>query len=133
MPQHRRPTAAAALLLLLAVLFGPVVCGAGSAAYATGSGSVAAVSARVPHPAAPVAPELRTGTAVKDTGGSCRQQDTPLKGAETAVPHTQADPLGAPATARTTLPRARAPQVTAPRAPPVAAADRAELLPVLRI
>ncbi|MFG2179382.1 hypothetical protein ACGFLS_11785 [Streptomyces abikoensis] len=133
MPQHRRPTAAAALLLLLAVLFGPVVCGAGSAAYATGSGSVPAVSAHVRHPAAPTAPELRPRTDVKDTGGSCRQQDTPLKGAETAVPHTQADPLGVPGTTRTALPRTRAPQVTAPRAPPVAAACRAELLPVLRI
>ncbi|MFF4159601.1 hypothetical protein [Streptomyces sp. NPDC001678] len=133
MPQHRRPTAAAALLLLLAVLFGPVVCGAGSSAYATGSGSVPAVSARVQHPAAPVSPELRPRTDVTDSGGSCRQQDTPLKGAEAAVAHTQADPLTAPGTARSALPRARAPQVTAPRAPPVTAADRAELLPVLRI
>ncbi|MEV4440308.1 hypothetical protein AB0K09_15040 [Streptomyces sp. NPDC049577] len=139
MPQHRRSTVAAALLLLLAVIFGPSLSGAGPSAYAA---SGVPAFAALPVPGAPAAkaakaPKASAATAATETGkasgGTCRQQDVPLKGAELAVAHPQPDPLTAPGTTRTPLPRLRAPEATAPRAPPAPVAGCAELLPVLRI
>ncbi|MFH8784906.1 hypothetical protein [Streptomyces roseoverticillatus] len=122
-----RTAAAAALLLLLAVLFGPVPGGAQPYSAVT-----AAPSAHHAAPAsAPAAEPVRAGS--PDPGPSCRQQDVPLKDAETAVASGHADPVTAPGTARAPLPQAAAPRVTAPRAPPAPVAGCAELLPVLRI
>lgn len=132
MPQHRRPTAAAALLLLLSVLLGPALWGPGPAAYASAGEQVTAALAHGPADGSP-APEVRPHAGTAGTGGTCRQQDAPLKGAEGIVTHVQTDPLTAPGTARTPLPRTRLPQALAPRAPPVPVAGCAELLPVLRI
>ncbi|WP_424891757.1 hypothetical protein [Streptomyces sp. XH2] len=125
--RSHRSAAAAALLLLLAVLFGPVPGGAQPYAAVT-----AAPSARHAAPAsAPAAKPVRAEA--PDTGPSCRQQDVPLKDAETAVAAGHADPVTAPGTARAPLPQATAPRATAPRAPPAPVAGCAELLPVLRI
>lgn len=132
MSPYRRPTAVAALLLLLSVVFCPSLA---VAATASPSG-IPAASAASPTPAEPWserAPEVRPAAGAGDTGGSCRPQDVPLKGAEAVAPGTHIDPLTAPATARTTLATAPAPRPGAPRAPPVPVAGCAELLPVLRI
>ncbi|MBB5117687.1 hypothetical protein AF335_03990 [Streptomyces eurocidicus] len=137
MSPYRRPTAVAALLLLLSVVFCP-----SPAVAATAPLTPTAVSAAPGIPAASStpaetrserAPEARPATGAGDTGGSCRPQDVPLKGAEAVAPGTHIDPLTAPATARTTLTPAPAPRPGAPRAPPVPVAGCAELLPVLRI
>ncbi|MGW1194366.1 hypothetical protein ACWD4B_00695 [Streptomyces sp. NPDC002536] len=120
MPQRYRTSAVSVLVLLLAVVFGPALCGGG----ATG---------------APVPPaQTQTGAQVASAAqagshNNCRQQDVPIKGAEVAVAHGSADPLTAPGTARTPLPQAPAPKATAPRAPPAPVAGCSELLPVLRI
>ncbi|CAM5534176.1 hypothetical protein [Streptomyces abikoensis] len=126
--ERHRTAAAAVLLLLLAVLFGPVPGGAQPYAAAT----AAAPSAHRADPASALAAEPVRAEA-PDTGPSCRQQDVPLKDAETAVASGHADPVTAPGTARAPLPQATAPRVTAPRAPPAPVAGCAELLPVLRI
>ncbi|QLE72182.1 hypothetical protein FGW37_11765 [Streptomyces rectiverticillatus] len=132
-----RSAAAAALLLLLAVVFGPLPGGAQP--YTAVSSPVRATeparhAASVRHavPAPAGAGQLVRADA-PDTGSSCRQQDVPLKDAETAVASGHADPVTAPGTARAPLPQATAPRATAPRAPPAPAAGCAELLPVLRI
>ncbi|MEU1671359.1 hypothetical protein ABZ752_04915 [Streptomyces roseifaciens] len=126
-----RPVAAAALLLLLAVVFGPLPGGAQP--YAAVTSPVRATEpVRHADPASAGARQLVRADA-PDTGSSCRQQDVPLKDAETAVASGHADPVTAPGTARAPLPQAAAPRATAPRAPPAPAAGCAELLPVLRI
>ncbi|MEV4501254.1 hypothetical protein [Streptomyces klenkii] len=133
--RSHRTAAAAVLLLLLAVLFGPVPGGAQPYAAVT-----TAPSARHAEPApdrAAAASAAHAGEPVRaeapDAGTSCRQQDVPLKDAETAVASGHADPVTAPGTARAPLPPAAAPRATAPRAPPAPVAGCAELLPVLRI
>ncbi|MEV5377856.1 hypothetical protein AB0L26_18040 [Streptomyces nondiastaticus] len=137
--RNHRSAAAAVLLLLLAVLFGPVPGGAQPYAAVTAapsaavSASASAASARHADQASAPAAEPVRARALPDTGPSCRQQDVPLKDAETAVAAGHADPVTAPGTARASLPRATAPRVTAPRAPPAPVAGCAELLPVLRI
>ncbi|GAA3061755.1 hypothetical protein GCM10020000_51260 [Streptomyces olivoverticillatus] len=90
-PQHRRPTAAAALLLLLSVLLGPALWGPGPAAYASAGEQVTAALAHGPAGGSP-APEVRPHAGTAGTGGTCRQQDVPLKGAEGIVTHVQTDP-----------------------------------------
>ncbi|UQI43558.1 hypothetical protein M1P56_03820 [Streptomyces sp. HU2014] len=138
MTSHRRPTAVAALLLLLSVVLGP------SLAVAATASPMATGAARAARPAAAASvvpagergervPEARPAAGSGDTGGSCRPQDVPLKGAEAVAPGSHADPLTAPGTSRTTLTPAPAPRPGAPRAPPVPVAGCAELLPVLRI
>ncbi|MCF3104671.1 hypothetical protein IPZ58_24210 [Streptomyces roseoverticillatus] len=122
-----RTAATAALLLLLAVLFGPVPGGAQPYAAVT-----AAPSAHRAAPSSALAAEPVRAEA-PDPGPGCRQQDVPLKDAETAVASGHADPVTAPGTARAPLPQAAAPRVSAPRAPPAPVAGCAELLPVLRI
>ncbi|MFF4219878.1 hypothetical protein [Streptomyces nondiastaticus] len=140
--RNHRSAAAAVLLLLLAVLFGPVpggaqpyaaVTAAPSAAVSASASAASAASARHADQASAPAAEPVRARALPDTGPSCRQQDVPLKDAETAVASGHADPVTAPGTARASLPRATAPRVTAPRAPPAPVAGCAELLPVLRI
>ncbi|MCD9141588.1 hypothetical protein [Streptomyces albireticuli] len=145
MTSHRRPTAVAALLLLLSVVFAPSLAVAASAPLTgTGVTAVAVQPASAP-PAASAAsavpvgergertPEARPAAGSGDTGGSCRPLDVPLKGAEAVAPAGHADPLTAPAATRATLSSAPAPRPGAPRAPPVPVAGCAELLPVLRI
>lgn len=119
MPHRYRTSAVAVLALLLAVVFGPALCGA------TGT--------PVPPVQTKTGAQAASATTAGSGNGSCRQQDVPIKGAEVAVAHGSADPLTAPGTARTPLPQARAPKATAPRAPPAPAAGCSELLPVLRI
>ncbi|PPT13317.1 hypothetical protein CYQ11_10845 [Streptomyces cinnamoneus] len=114
-------------MFLLALVLGPVVCGAGSPVSA--GASAARYTAATGDPVEQAAPRADD----RGTGGSCHQQDLPLKGAEVAVAHAQADPLTAPGTPRAAPLRARARQVTPPRAPPLPVAGCAELLPVLRI
>ncbi|MFD7238128.1 hypothetical protein ACFWAT_22850 [Streptomyces syringium] len=136
MPQHRRPTATALLLLLLAVLSGPapvgqILSGAIPSAQArTASGTTAAAPQNT-------RPEIRDPHAVRadpgDTGGTCRPQELPLRGAEAIVPAGHGDPLTAPAATRAAPPAALPPRTTAPRSPPAPVAGCAELLPVLRI
>ncbi|MCA6095598.1 hypothetical protein LE181_25980 [Streptomyces sp. SCA3-4] len=139
MSQRRRPTAAAVLLLLLAVVFAPALSGAGPSAAAPAGPSAFAAFAAAHAPAPPAgpaavgrpeaAPRADPGT----TGGTCRQQDVPLKGAEAAVAHGHGDPLTGPGAPRTALPQTHAPQAGPARAPPAPVAGCAELLPVLRI
>lgn len=136
MPQHRRPTATALLLLLLAVLSGPAPAGqvlsgaipTGHARAASGATAAASQDTR---------PEIRDPHAVRadsgDAGGTCRPQDLPLGGAEAVVPAGHGDPLTAPAVTRAAPQAAPPPQATAPRSPPAPVAGCAELLPVLRI
>ncbi|GGX69273.1 hypothetical protein [Streptomyces hiroshimensis] len=124
-----RSAAAAALLLLLAVIFGPLPGGAQPSATQVVRGAEAV---RHADPSRANAAQAVRADA-PDTGSSCRQQDVPLKDAETAVASGHADPVTAPGTARAPLPQATAPRATAPRAPPAPAAGCAELLPVLRI
>ncbi|MFF7729669.1 hypothetical protein [Streptomyces sp. NPDC008001] len=147
--ERHRPAAAAVLLLLLAVLFGPVPGGAQPSAAAvppvratesvsTTQPARATEPVRATEPARHADPAAaHTGEPVRadapDPGSSCRQQDVPLKDAETAVPSAHTDPVTAPGTARAPLPQAPAPRATAPRAPPASVAGCAELLPVLRI
>ncbi|MEU4210493.1 hypothetical protein AB0F13_10955 [Streptomyces sp. NPDC026206] len=144
MSQRRRPTAAAVLLLLLAVVFAPALSGAGPSATAlAGTAFTAFTTARTPGPATTTTtataagqdarPGLRPRAEVRDTGGTCRQQDVPLKGAEIAVAHGHGDPLTGPAAARVARPQAEVPLTGPARAPPVPVAGCAELLPVLRI
>ncbi|MEU5049934.1 hypothetical protein [Streptomyces sp. NPDC021096] len=142
MPQRRRPTAAAVLLLLLAVVFAPALSGAGpSAAAPAGTSAFTAFTpfakAHAPGPDAAAAgsrSEVRPRADAGNTGGACRQQDVPLKGAEIAVASGHGDPLTGPgATARVALPQAEVPQAGPARAPPAPLAGCAELLPVLRI
>ncbi|MGK5728626.1 hypothetical protein [Streptomyces sp. URMC 124] len=130
-----RSAAVAALLLLLAVVFGPLPGGAQpSASVAPAAAPVrAAESVRHADPAAPARAGQLVRADAPDSGSSCRQRDVPLKDAETAVASGHADPVTAPGTARAPLPQAAAPRATAPRAPPASAAGCAELLPVLRI
>ncbi|MFC5149130.1 hypothetical protein [Streptomyces aureoversilis] len=138
-----RSAAAAALLLLLAVAFGPLPGGALPYAAVTSSArATEPVRHADPAPAGADAVAVAVAVAVAgqlvradapDTGSSCRQQDVPLKDAQTAVASGHADPVTAPGTARAPLPQATAPRATAPRAPPAPAAGCAELLPVLRI
>ncbi|MFE0046836.1 hypothetical protein [Streptomyces albireticuli] len=144
MTSHRRPTAVAALLLLLSVVFAPSLAVAASAPL-TGTGAPRVVQPASAAPVAPAAsavpvgergertPEARPAAGSGDTGGSCRPLDVPLKGAEAVAPAAHADPLTAPAATRATLSSAPAPRPGAPRAPPVPVAGCAELLPVLRI
>ncbi|MEU5190838.1 hypothetical protein AB0G83_27360 [Streptomyces klenkii] len=139
--KSHRTAAAAVLLLLLTVLFGPVPGGAQPYTAVTTTPSARhAEPAPAPAPdqaAAAVAAPAHAGKPVRaeapDAGTSCRQQDVPLKDAETAVASGHADPVTAPGTARAPLPQAAAPRATAPRAPPAPVAGCAELLPVLRI
>ncbi|MFF4409327.1 hypothetical protein ACFY2W_10070 [Streptomyces sp. NPDC001262] len=119
MPQRYRTSAVSVLVLLLAVVFGPALCGGG----ATGA----------PVPPAQTQTGAQMASAPQADHNNCRQQDVPIKGAEVAVAHGSADPLTAPGTARTPLPQAPAPKATAPRAPPAPVAGCSELLPVLRI
>ncbi|MEU2515248.1 hypothetical protein [Streptomyces syringium] len=145
MPQHRRPTATALLLLLLAVLSGPapagpVLSGAIPSAHASGAipaahtRAASGTTAAVPQD---TRPEIRGPHTVRadsgDTGGTCRPQDLPLNGAEAVVPAGHGDPLTAPAATRAAPPAALPPRATAPRSPPAPVAGCAELLPVLRI
>ncbi|MEU7136800.1 hypothetical protein [Streptomyces sp. NPDC046261] len=145
MPQRRRPTAAAVLLLLLAVVFAPALSGARPSASAPAGTSAftafAAVAAFSPdHATGPDAalvstsrPEARPRADATDTGGACRQQDVPLKGAEIAVAPGHGDPLTGPGATRVALPQSEVPRAGAGRAPPAPVAGCAELLPVLRI
>ncbi|GHF44997.1 hypothetical protein [Streptomyces morookaense] len=119
MPHRYRTSAVSVLVLLLAVVFGPVLCGA--------------TGAPVPSTETRTGAQMTSATPAGSGNGSCRQQDVPIKGAEVAVAHGSADPLTAPGTARTPLPQARAPKATAPRAPPAPVTGCSELLPVLRI
>ncbi|MFI9200123.1 hypothetical protein [Streptomyces sp. NPDC053048] len=131
MPQRRRPTAAAVLLLLLAAIFVPSL--GTSAASAAPAAPAASTYASAPADASAARPEARPRAEAGDTGGACRQQDTPLKGAEPAVAAPHTDPVTGSGAARVALPQAEAPRPHAPRAPPVPVAGCAELLPVLRI
>ncbi|GHG70063.1 hypothetical protein [Streptomyces griseocarneus] len=136
MSQRRRPTAAAVLLLLLAAVFAPSLCGVAPSVHATaGTSALSAASAHSPAPAAApgTRPDARPRAEADGTGGTCRQQDVPLKGAEVAVAAAHADPVTGPGTTRVTLPQAEVPRPGTPRAPPVPVAGCAELLPVLRI
>ncbi len=79
-------------------------------------------------------PEVTVPRADETTGGgSCRQQDVPLKGAEAVVTAPHADPVTGPACARTALPHSEIPPAGAERAPPAPAARGIGPLPVLRI
>ncbi|MGW2596428.1 hypothetical protein [Streptomyces klenkii] len=135
--KSHRTAAAAVLLLLLAVLFGPVPGGAQPYTAVTTAPSARHAEPAPDRAAAAAAAPVHAGEPVRaqapDAGSSCRQQDVPLKDAETAVASGHADPVTAPGTARAPLPRATAPRATAPRAPPAPVAGCAELLPVLRI
>lgn len=139
MPQRRRPTAAAVLLLLLTVVFAPALSGAGpSAAAPAGTSAFTAftTTAHAPGPDAAASgsrSEVHPRADAGDTGGTCRQQDVPLKGAETAVASGHGDPLTGPGATRVALPRAGVPRAGPARAPPAPVAGCAELLPVLRI
>ncbi|MEX2981402.1 hypothetical protein [Streptomyces sp. C36] len=136
MSQRRRPTAAAVLLLLIAAVFAPSLCGVSPAVHATaGTSALAATRAHAPAAAATTEDrsEARPRAEAADTGGTCRQQDVPLKGAEVAVAAAHADPVTGPGATRLALPRTETPRPGAPRAPPVPVAGCAELLPVLRI
>ncbi|GAA0330431.1 hypothetical protein [Streptomyces blastmyceticus] len=136
MPQHRRPSAAAVLLLLLAVVFCPSLAGAGPFASGPGKGAAASKvsAAAVQSPASGAGAEARPHAVdAFGTGGTCKQQDAPLSGTQAAVAHAHNDPLTGPGATRTALPEGHAPRPGAPRAPPVPVAGCAELLPVLRI
>ncbi|SPE51960.1 hypothetical protein SNS2_1637 [Streptomyces netropsis] len=136
MPQHRRPTATALLLLLLAVLSGPtpagrLLSGALDSAYAR---AASGTTATVPQDTRPEIHDPHTARAGSgDAGGTCRPQDLPPGGAEAVVPAGHSDPLTAPAATRAALPAALPPRATVPRSPPAPVAGCAELLPVLRI
>ncbi|MEH6377889.1 hypothetical protein V7793_26650, partial [Streptomyces sp. KLMMK] len=91
--QGHRPVAAAALLLLLAVVFGPLPGGAQP--YAAVTSPVRATEPVRHADPAPTGARAGAGAGAgagqvvradaPDTGSSCRQQDVPLKDAETAV------------------------------------------------
>ncbi|GAA0458217.1 hypothetical protein ABZ951_28155 [Streptomyces sp. NPDC046215] len=138
--QHRRPSAAAVLLLLLAVVFGPCLTGTASARAAGAAPAAASLTGprafetragETPAGAAEARPRADAGGA--DRGGTCKPQEAPPGGAAITVPHPQTDPLTGPGALRAALPAARVPAPAAPRAPPVPVAGCAELLPVLRI
>ncbi|MGW2189333.1 hypothetical protein [Streptomyces sp. NPDC001719] len=136
MPQHRRPSAAAVLLLLLAVVLGPFLSGTGPFAATSGKGAAVSKVAEAARQTPLSAPGSEARPHAADSfgsGGTCKQQDAPLSGTQAVVPHAHTDPLTGPGAGRTTLPEGHAPRPGAPRAPPVPVGGCAELLPVLRI
>lgn len=142
MPQRRRTSAACLLLLLVAAVFGPAASASASASVSAVAPALAAAAAASPAPAAKPLEDRDhrpDGTYAvpradpRDSGGSCRPLDAPLKGTDAVVAHGHTDPLTAAGTARSPLPRTPQQRIGVPRAPPAAVAGAAELLPVLRI